>query len=163
MPEITSKKGYSTIVDDCDLDLSKLKWHATVLHGRVYFNRHITQSEQYKKSRQALHVVILERMLNRTLVKGEMVDHIDDNPLNNRRSNLRLATKAQNMRNTTLRANSTSGFKGVSWNKAAKKYEAHITVDYKKHKLGFYDDPKEAHKAYCEAAKLYFGEFARFE
>lgn len=161
--EIFTKRGFTAVIDSCDSDLALLRWQAISPGGRTYLHRHKKRDETYHAERMSLHRVILERVLGRILIKGEMVDHIDDNTLNNSRSNLRLASKAENMRNTTLRRNSTSGYKGVSFSKIMNKWEAYITVMYKKIHLGFYDTPEEAHKAYCEAAIKYHGEFARFE
>ena len=57
------------------------------------------------------------------------IDHIDCDGLNNRRSNLRLATRSQNNQNARLRANTTSGFKGVSWNKRKHKWDVRIRLN----------------------------------
>lgn len=92
--------------------------------------------------------------------KGFHVDHINGDPLNNSKSNLRLANHAQNQQNSKLRKNTTSKFKGVGWHKATRKWIAYIKVDYKHKHLGLFVDEKEAAQAYDAAALLYFGEFA---
>lgn len=103
------------------------------------------------------------RILNRELSRGEKIDHINGNGLDNRRDNIRLATHTQNMRNTKLRKNNKTGYKGVMWNTRRRKFQTYITVNSKLIYLGQFDLAEEAHKAYCDAAVKYHGEFARFE
>jgi hypothetical protein len=88
------------------------------------------------------------------------VDHSNGDTLDNRRHNLRLATRAQNSRNGKRRVNNTSGFKGVSLHRD-NVWLAKITVAKKQIYLGTFTSPEEAHAAYCRAADRYHGEFAR--
>jgi hypothetical protein len=92
----------------------------------------------------------------------EQIDHIDGNRSNNLFSNLREATNAQNNRNTKLRVNNTTGFKGIYFHKQNKNFVARITVDYKEIHLGCYKTAEEAHEAYKKAASELHGDFARF-
>lgn len=101
--------------------------------------------------------VIAERM---NLDLTNEIDHIDRNPLNNQRDNLRSATKSQNKANTPARRNNTTGFKGVTFHPGTQKYRAQIMINKKLKHLGLFVDPENAAKAYDKAAKLYFGEFA---
>lgn len=98
-------------------------------------------------------------------VLPDEVDHIDNNKIkcNNGISNLRNSTKSLNHANRSIQRNNTSGYKGVSWHKSHKKWAAYIRVDGKRIGLGSYDDPKIAYDAYRDAAKKYFGEYARFK
>ena len=89
------------------------------------------------------------------------VEHKDLNRSNNKISNLREATRSQNMANGSLQSNNKSGYRGVCWRKSSKKWLAQIHVDGKKYWLGTFRDKKDAHKAYQNAAEKYFGEFAR--
>lgn len=89
------------------------------------------------------------------------VDHRDLDSLNNRWENLRAATGSQNLANRGLAKNSSTGFKGVSFNKEKRKYKAHITVSRRQHHIGYFDTPEDAHAAYVECARNHFGEFAR--
>lgn len=89
------------------------------------------------------------------------VDHANRNPSDNRIDNLRLATNSQNVANSSLWASNTSGFKGVTWNRKSRKWQAGIKVSGRSLHLGLYDEPTEAHRAYVEAAKVHFGIFAR--
>ena len=90
-------------------------------------------------------------------------DQKDRNTFNNQRLNLREATPSQNKMNSKIRSDNTSSYKGVSWCKLMQKWKARITVNGKRIHLGYFDDPKEAHEAYCTAADQYFGEFARHD
>lgn len=88
-------------------------------------------------------------------------DHIDRNPLNNRRSNLREATHTENMRNCSKRKDNTSGYTGVTWNKPSKKWEAQLSINGKCLHLGKFEDKIDALKARLQAELQYFGaEFA---
>lgn len=90
------------------------------------------------------------------------IDHINGDPSDNRLSNLRLATPSQNQANRRRSVSNRAGLKGVSFFKPAKRWYAQITVNRRNIHLGYFDDPQEAHAAYCQAAEKYFGEFARF-
>lgn len=158
---ITLTKGYSTVIDAVDADLASLKWSVTVDKHTCYARRRNWLADN--KSRINIHQIIFVRMLGRELVKGEIVDHIDRDGLNNRRENLRLATRSENGRNQKCRSDNTSGYKGVHWHKGTRKWIAQIRLNGKAKHLGLFKTPEEAHVAYQEAAKELFGEFARFE
>lgn len=157
MDSIPLTHGYVTIIDDQDIDLKQFKWLSR--------NRYASRSVGTRKSRRhvLLHRVILERVLCRELNKGETVDHIDGDTLNNCRSNLRLATIAQNGRNKNRSKANTSGYKGVSRYNGAKKncYRAYIRIDGRQIHLGYFETAELAYQAYCEASKVYHGEFGR--
>jgi hypothetical protein len=91
------------------------------------------------------------------------IDHINGVTDDNRWNNLRDAEHCENSRNRKLNKDNKSGFKGVYWLKKQQRWRAVITFDQKKIHLGCYDDPKEAHEAYCIAAKKYHKEFVRTE
>lgn len=153
-------KGYVAIVDPIDADLAEVSWYVT--SGNRGSNKYAKR--RFNKSTLAyLHRVVLSRMLNRPLLKTEEVDHINLNSLDNRRTNLRLANRSQNVSNQGKPKTNTSGFKGVSWYKANRKYVARIKFHQKNIHLGYFDDPYEAHMAYQRAAQDLFGDFARFK
>lgn len=106
------------------------------------------------------HRIIYE-MHHGPIPEGMLIDHRDVNPFNNKRSNLRLATPSQNISNSGIRINNTSGYQGVCFNKKIQRYFAVITKDYKKIYLGSFLTAEEAHRAYDDATKKYHGEFAR--
>jgi hypothetical protein len=92
---------------------------------------------------------------------GEEIDHIDGNPLNNRISNLRLATRSQNLANTPLSRKNTSGYRGVHFSRAACGWQARIKINQKIRHLGTFPTKEMAAAAYSLAAREAFGEFVR--
>lgn len=88
------------------------------------------------------------------------VDHKDRNRLNNRRDNLRPATRSENMMNQGLKSTNSTGYKGVSFYRSTGKYRAQIQYRGNKIFLGYYTDVVEAAKAYDKAAKHYHKDFA---
>ena len=91
---------------------------------------------------------------------GMTIDHINNNPSDNRISNLRLASYTQNNWNTKKRANNKAGFKGVAYDKSRGNFIATIRDGQRKIKLGVFGTAKEAYSAYVAAAKTIHGEFA---
>lgn len=155
-------KGYLCIVGLEDGDLADYKWvgYEGWTSG-PYAHRN---GGVGKGSRPvAMHRVIMERMLGRELVKGETVDHINRNGLDNRRENLRLADHSSNAQNSKRRRDNSSGYKGVCWSKPANRWRAYGKIDGKQKHLGYFDTAAQAYKAYCEFAKEHYGEFARLE
>lgn len=92
---------------------------------------------------------------------GKQTDHEDLDILNNRRRNLRHATKAQNVRNVKCRSHSTTGLKGVRFDKRYGTWQARITVSRRPIHLGTYSTKEDAARVYDDAAREHFGEFAR--
>ena len=90
------------------------------------------------------------------------IDHINGIKTDNRISNLREATRAENIWNIGKTSKNKSGFKGVSFNKSYNKWSAVCTVNNKTNHLGFFITPELASQAYQEFAKKHHGEFARF-
>lgn len=93
----------------------------------------------------------------------EFIDHIDNNPKNNRIENLRPATKQQNNSNTKLRMDSTSGVKGVNWHKKQQKWNVRVSVNGNRQNIGVYDDPELAELVAVMAREKYHGAFARHQ
>ena len=93
--------------------------------------------------------------------KDMVVDHINHDTLDNRRSNLRICTIQENNCNTASREGASSHFKGVSFNKLSGKYEAYITHKGLREYLGLYDTEEEAGLAYNKRAIELYGEFAK--
>jgi hypothetical protein len=93
--------------------------------------------------------------------EGYEVDHINHDGFDNRRENLRLATKNQNAWNATKTKRETSSrYKGVCWEKSCNKWRTRIRQYGKKYSLGCYDFEDDAARAYNVAATKMFGEFA---
>lgn len=89
-----------------------------------------------------------------------IVDHINGNIKDNRIANLREATPSQNGHNKSLASNNTSGIKGVSWSDRHKRWEAYITINYKRTRLGFFKEKEEAFAAVVSARERMVGAFA---
>lgn len=89
------------------------------------------------------------------------VDHINRDTLDNRWSNLRVATRSQNMANTALDARNTSGASGVTWDKARNKWRAQLRVNGRKTNLGRFETREQAIAKVEEAARAQWGEFWR--
>lgn len=87
------------------------------------------------------------------------VDHINGNRLDNRRSNLRICTAAENNRNARIGNTNTSGLKGVHWDKINQVWRAQIHVNGRNRTLGRFKDQEQARQAYEKAAKELHGEF----
>lgn len=93
--------------------------------------------------------------------KNKVVDHINGNPSDCRKFNLRIATQKQNCFNQRLSKASTTGFKGVCFDKRHGKYMAHIHPNGRFKFLGYFSNPENAAIAYNNAALHYFGEYAK--
>lgn len=100
-------------------------------------------------------------IMNTQKEKGQVIDHIDGNPSNNRKSNLRICTVSENGFNRSKQKNNTSGVKGVSWDKKSQKWLAQIMSNCKQYRIGLFDTIKEASDAYDAKAIELHGEFAR--
>jgi len=88
------------------------------------------------------------------------VDHKNRNKSDNSWDNLRSSTQSENLANTTIRKDNTSGFKGVHWNKRSKKWQSRICFEGKRLTVGFYTCKYRAAIAYNRKAIVVFGEFA---
>jgi hypothetical protein len=88
------------------------------------------------------------------------IDHINGDKLDNRIENLRAATVGQNQHNRKTNANNTSGYKGVSWDKARKKWLTGIKLEGKRIHLGYFDNVEEAAEVVRKAREELHGDFA---
>lgn len=147
--------GYTAIIDASDACMvGNHTWTSIVYPKTVYAKTNIPDTNG-KISTVRMHRMILGAP------SGMEVDHINGNGLDNRRSNLRLATKAENGRNRGANDNNTSGYKGVCFHKGMRMWEASIKVDRVRHSLGFYADKHDAHVAYVAGSDKLHKEFAR--
>jgi hypothetical protein len=149
MRKIKLTKGYEAIVDDKDYDfLNQYSWYYA--HG--YAVRTIYSSGKPYQLR-------MHRLLANT-PDGLDTDHINGDRLDNRRVNLRPATRSQNVANTFVQKQNKSGYKGVSWKKSNNKWCAQIRVMNKVIHIGLFADIRDAAEAYNKMAEESFGEFA---
>lgn len=144
--------GRYALVDNEDYEaLNKWKWYATY---QGYAVRHSPMVRRVRGKQVSMHREIMN-------FPTLSIDHANMNKLDNRKSNLRLATKTQNSRNTGVRKDNKSGYKGVIWFGRDKKWRAYINVDKKFRHLGYYNNIKDAVSAYKKASREYFEEFGR--
>lgn len=148
--EITTARGVVYVIDLEDVPS---------VRGRSWSTNHKGYAVSNRKPRPSgmdlLHRILLDAP------KDLQVDHIDGDPKNNRRSNLRLCSCADNQKNQRRHSNNTSGFKGVHWNKQRKRWRAEIMINRRTVHLGYFDTPEQASAAYQDAAVHLFGEFKR--
>jgi hypothetical protein len=149
---IALTQGLSAIVDDADYEwLSQWSWYP--MHNKYTTYAARCDAESHKTIYMHREITGAQR--------GQDVDHLNHNGLDNRRCNLRLCTRQQNMRNRRPNRNTTSRYKGVCWSKRAGKWVAALYVNKRRIHLGSFDDEREAALAYNRAAREHFGEYAR--
>lgn len=152
--EIALTKGRVALVDDSDYErISSEKWFAST-NGYAVRTVRMPNAGNIR--------IHMHRTILGISDASVLVDHINGDGLDNRRSNLRICSKSENLRNRGKPASNTSGYKGVAWSKAAGKWQAYITVEGKRKHLGLFETPEAGHAAYCEAATKLHGEFANF-
>lgn len=104
--------------------------------------------------------VYMHRLIMGVSDRAIHIDHINHNPLDNRRENLRVVNHQQNIFNRRPNRNSTSPFKGVAWWSAQSRWVATIRLDGRRKHLGYFRDEIDAARVYDEAARELFGEHA---
>ncbi len=148
---VAIKNGAEAKVDEADFErVNARRWYAVK-------RSHLTYAESCSPTQIMLHRFILN-----DAPVGAVIDHINGDQMDNRRSNLRVCTQGQNARNCRGSKNNRSGFKGVSWKTDIGKWRARIMIDRREISLGAFESPDAAARAYDVAAAEYFGEFARF-
>lgn len=155
MRAIPLTRGLRAIVDDEDFEfLSQFKWSASKSDVRFYAMR----AEGPRRSQRFFY---MHRVVAGA-ARGQIVDHIDGDPLNNTRANLRFVTTRQNAMNARRHCDATSQFKGVTPNlKLGKPWSAGISIAGKRTHLGVFPTEIEAAQAYDAAAIKEFGEYAK--
>ena len=153
--EIQLTQGKVAIVDDDMYDyLNQWKWYANEINGKFYAVRSLRINKKCT-------CILMHRLITNNNNSKMHTDHCNANTLDNRKENLRICTAQQNNFNRNIGVRNTSGYKGVSWHKVAKKYSVTIEINKIKHYLGLYINIKEAAKIYNDAAIKYHGQFAK--
>lgn len=153
MKVIPLPSGEKVFVDDEDYGfVSRFKWRMSGKYAATTSGIHYNDSS--KRNTVYMHRLVL-------LAPASLqVDHIDGNKLNNKKSNLRVCTATQNRGNTPYQTNNTSGFKGVTYDKARRQWKAQISYKKVAKGLGRFNKKEDAARAYNQAAKKYYGIFA---
>lgn len=150
------------MVDNIDFEyLNQYNWSAAYNnHIKGFYAvrcKYIGMINGKKKNKMTrMHRLIMEKTLGRELKESEIVDHINHDPLDNRRKNLRVVSQRQNHQN--LKSNQTSKYPGVFWEKNVKKWRAKIEIEGKQKHLGLFTNEREAAKAYEQACRELVGE-----
>lgn len=146
--KFNSKDLSGVVLDNHNKHLITL--HNWYIHRTGYVRVNLWEGK--KCSTLQLHHLVLPKK------EGYDIDHINNNPLDNRENNLRYSTKAQNQRNRGPQKNNTTGYKGVGRTSDGK-FCARLTHNKKKIWLGTYVTAEEAYKAYTDAAERLQGDF----
>ena len=151
MKHIKLTRGMVTIVDNADFEeLSRYKWHANSTGpGRFYAARCVNSHGKVSMAHQLI-----------SILPGFMVDHINGDTLDNRKSNLRCVTPTQNAQNARAKSRGKSVYKGVTWDKCTGKWVVRIWFMGKRLYLGRFDSELVAARVYIEAEQKYFGRYA---
>lgn len=124
-----------------------------ILEKIVYYNNSGYIQIRLNKGRELLHRYLID------VPKELVVDHINGDRLDNRKSNLRICDRSQNQKNRIMQSNNSSGVSGVSQFKVNGKWMAYISINKKRKHLGYFETMEEAIKARKEAEEKYNGEF----
>lgn len=138
------------------IESSKLKWG---LSSKGYVATTWIDTDGLRQH-ISLHQAIVQ-LSGQTVENDQEIDHKDNNPLHNLENNIRICNSSQNQQNIKMQKNNTSGYKGVTWYKPTQKWQAQIRANGKKYHLGYFEDIKDAARAYNAAAIKYYGEFAQ--
>ena len=120
--------------------------------GRGYYGTILCKDGKLK--RFSTHVLVAMAFLGHVPDGHKIVvDHIDNNRLNNHVSNLQLISHRENL--SKDKKNGSSKYPGVCWHKATNKWVSYININGKKKQLGLFTSEEEAHEAYQKALKIY--------
>lgn len=144
-------KQFTVVIDDADeLRVTQHKWYVSRAKGGYL-------SVRREKSRKHIR---LSWFIMGNPPSGFVIDHINGNSLDNRRSNLRIATYSQNCVNKKTFSH-TSRYRGVSWKKRNAKWVAQIKHNGRVEYIGLFHNELDAAIAYNNRASELFGDFAR--
>lgn len=142
---VTDAKGKSFICDTEDWE--KYKGYFWMIDCRGYV---VTQSKDPNLAEKRFHRLVMKPD------KDMVVDHINRDTRDNRKSNLRIVTQHENVLNSGMKNTNKSGYPGVHYMKNAHRWEAAITRNYHKYYLGLFEHKEDAIRARREA-EIRFG------
>lgn len=146
-------QGFITTVEERDYErLNQHKWGVFRGDNTNYAIRSMPKKDGKKKV-EYMHREILAIKLGRKLTKKEMTDHINKDGLDNRRRNLRVCSPRESTVHTGSHKGSSSQYKGVCWSKKREKWEVKMQYRGKQKFLGYFNDEKEAARAYDKIAR----------
>ena len=143
-------QGEVAFISPEDAHLLQYSWH--VCTKRRYACRNLPRGNKPRVS--YMHREIMQPP------DGMDVDHINRTELDNRRCNLRVATRGQNNSNGKLRSDNPSGFRGGGWASEFSMWRVRVKINGKEKHVGYFTDPEDAARAYDEAAIEAYGGFA---
>jgi len=152
---ITNRKGdtFQVLVSADKYDeVMQYRWYIKIHGEKVYVARNMIQDGKMRSF--YLHWQIMGKP-----PRGFVIDHKDNDGLNNTNENLRRCTQAQNCANRGPQRNNSSGYKGATWNATTKRWHSQGKVNGKLTCFGTFDTPEEAHAAYCMNMQQYHGEY----
>lgn len=146
-------KGEEILIDTEDLEKVKhLTWNLN--------------KEGYARSEYGTKTKRIRHLMHRFIMnppKDKLIDHINRNASDNRKTNLRICTHIENNKNTKVRKDNKSGLKGVCYDTREKKWRAKITKNKKTIELGHFKNKENAIQTRLEAEKIYFDKYSRQE
>lgn len=146
MKKIELTRGLFAILDDEDFDsINKFKWYARKGRYTWYASRKVMEKDKTGKWKHK-ELIHMHRVINKT-PKSLFTDHINGNGLDNTKNNLRSVTNSQNLLNSRIRADNSSGFRGISWHKSRKKWRVYISDNGKHRHIGLFNTLEEAIEA----------------
>ena len=152
---IKLRDGHATTLDTRDYDkLSDNDWKLMIVSNKKY-----ARYFDYNKKTKKITCILMHRVIM-CAKKGETIDHINGDGLDNRRVNLRKCTQRQNTQNRPGDRNSSCKWKGVSLHKATGSYRGHISIEGKYVSLGYSDDFEMLAMQYNLSSKEYHGDFS---
>jgi hypothetical protein len=145
-------QGQNALVDAADFErIAKWNWCALwSTTGRSFY-----AARSSREKPRFMHSMV------RGMESDQRTDHRNGDTLDNRKENLRAATRSQNGANRGKQRNNSSGYKGIAWMRRIKKWQASIHTNHRRIYLGVFDSKEDAARAYDTGAHEIFGEFAK--
>lgn len=139
--------GFTAIIDDSDYGcVSKYRWSVKIGGTGIKYGHRVDKNNKS---------IYLHRYIMKAK-KGQTVDHINRNGLDNRKANLRFCTTAENIMNSKMFKHNTSGYKGVTWDKFRNKWASQIQFSQKHIYLGRHESLEDAVRSRKQAEKQFF-------